>query len=136
MKFHLETIGGLDGQWDSARLKQLVSNLLQNAVQHGSHQQPVTVTLQGSEEEIILTVQSMGEPVPGASLGTLFDPMVRLASFDKSRPQGSIGLGLYICREITRAHKGEIHVESTAEDGTVFTVTLPKRFIPASAAVS
>lgn len=129
-EFTLEKSGDLAGEWDAARLRQVISNLLQNAIQHGAPDQPVAITLRGTDGDITLAVQNMGEPVPEEAISTLFDPMVRLASRDKSRPPGSIGLGLYICREIAKAHHGGIAVKSSANEGTTFTVTLPKRFVP------
>jgi signal transduction histidine kinase len=63
-------------------------------------------------------------------MATIFDPLVRGDSAPESRKHrrpGSIGLGLYIAREVAVAHGGTIDVASSAEAGTVFTVTLPRR---------
>jgi signal transduction histidine kinase len=125
-EFRLETSGALKGEWDASRLRQMVSNLLQNAVQHGDRDHPITVSLSGNAQEISVAIHNSGIPIPEDAKGILFDPMVRLASRDEKRPLGSIGLGLYICRQIVRAHHGRIKVESSAEDGTTFTVTLPR----------
>ena len=76
---------------------------------------------------MVLTVNNMGPTIPKASIGNLFDPMVRLATRAEPRPHGSIGLGLYICREIALAHGGEIKVDSSEQTGTTFIVSLPKR---------
>lgn len=126
--FSLDTSGALEGEWDDCRLRQLFSNFFANAVQYGSPDRPISVTLRGSDGEVALAVHSEGEPIPSESLGILFDPMVRLAD-SGDRPLGSIGLGLYICRQIAVAHGGKIAVESSAEIGTTFTVMLPKRFV-------
>jgi signal transduction histidine kinase len=126
-RFTLEASGDATGEWDATRLRQLISNLLNNAVQHGKSEEPISTTLQVSEEEMTLTVHNEGQPIPPASVATLFDPMVRLAPEDQRRPHGSIGLGLFICRQIAIAHRGEITVESSPESGTAFTVKLPKR---------
>ncbi len=122
----LETRGELDGQWDETRLRQLVSNLLSNALQHGSRDEPVQLRVFDSGDEVTLEVHNMGPAIPEGALAVLFDPMVRMASEKRNRPQGSIGLGLYICRQIALAHKGGIEVESSAEQGTTFRVRLPK----------
>lgn len=124
--FRFGAAGDFEGEWDASRLRQLFSNLLSNAVQHGLKQHPVDVALWSSEDEVILAIHNIGQPIPAESIGVLFDPMVRIAT-SKDRPQGSIGLGLYVCREIAIAHQGGIAVESSAEKGTTFTVTLPKR---------
>ena len=126
--FTLDASGDLEGEWDAARLRQMLSNLLSNARHHGQADHPVSITLRGSDEDATLAVHNMGPPIPPESITILFDPMVRLARQEKDRPPGSIGLGLYICRQIATAHHGEIGVESCAESGTTFTVRLPKKF--------
>lgn len=124
----LHASGEALGEWDPSRLKQLISNLLANALHHGSTQQPVVVTVRAEDDDVMLEVHNSGQPIPEEALGTLFDPMVRLAKEEKDRPHGSIGLGLYICRQVAAAHKGDISVVSTPENGTTFAVKLPKRW--------
>ena len=123
---YYEGSGDLRGVWDSGRLRQLISNLLMNALQHGVPQGPITANARGEAEVVTLTVHNLGRPIPEHAIGTLFDPMVRMASVDKFRPHGSVGLGLYICRQIASTHGGEIMVTSSRDDGTTFTVRLPK----------
>jgi signal transduction histidine kinase len=122
----LEREGDCAGEWDDVRLRQLVSNLLTNAVQHGASSGVVTIGLRGSAEMVTLSVNNSGNPIPKNALGTLFDPMVRIHDPEKFRPHGSVGLGLYICRQVVIAHGGQIKVDSSAESGTTFTVTLPQ----------
>jgi len=126
VKFSVEGTGDLGGEWDACRLRQLISNLLTNALQHGRSDQPIRTMLHGSREQVILAVHNMGPPIPRQSLGILFDPLVRMGSEKGARPHGSVGLGLYICRQIAIAHEGEINVESSLKRGTVFTVKLPR----------
>ena len=125
---HFEESGDLEGTWDPTRLRQLVSNLLTNAIQHGSPHDPITTTVRASSDdrEVTLAIHNRGKSIPAEILGTLFDPMVRITDDEKPRPHGSIGLGLYICRQIVLAHQGKITVESDSEDGTIFTIRLPK----------
>jgi signal transduction histidine kinase len=120
--------GDLSGTWDPSRLRQLISNLLGNAVQHGSDECDVTLTLRGERDAVFLSVHNNGEPIPPESLSTIFDPLVRARSpeSEKRRRPGSIGLGLYIAREVVTAHGGTIDVTSSAEAGTTFTVNLPR----------
>lgn len=127
--FNLETTGTFQGEWDPSRVRQMFSNLLSNAIHHGSPDEAIDATLRGSDGEVTLAVHNMGPAIPQDSLGILFDPMVRIAAEGKARPQGSIGLGLYICRQVAAAHGGEIKVESSAERGTTFTVRMPRRFV-------
>jgi signal transduction histidine kinase len=124
--FIFEADGDLEGVWDPDRLRQAISNLLFNAVHHGAKEEPVSLTLRGGGEMVRISVHNLGEPIPGDALGILFDPMVRMASTAKDRPQGSIGLGLYICREVARAHGGDIHIASSLQEGTTFTLEIPR----------
>jgi len=119
----------LTGEWDPARLRQLVSNLLGNAVQHGDSSCRVKISLESGGSEVVLSVYNSGPPIPHEALATLFDPLVRLASPHLQRPRrpGSIGLGLYIARQVVLAHGGAIDVTSSQQEGTVFTVRLPRR---------
>jgi signal transduction histidine kinase len=123
-----EAHGDLTGQWDAARLRQVVSNLLGNAVQHGGDAAPIELTARGAASDVRLVVRNGGPPIPPDALHTIFDPLVRGESFDarKHRRPGSIGLGLYVAREVVAAHGGTIDVTSSADAGTVFTVTLPR----------
>jgi signal transduction histidine kinase len=119
----------LSGEWDAARLRQVVSNLLGNAFQHGGDGTPIDVTLSAHGSDVQIAVRNEGPPIPRNAMATIFDPLVRGDSAPESRKHrrpGSIGLGLYIAREVAVAHGGTIGVASSAEAGTVFTVTLPR----------
>jgi signal transduction histidine kinase len=106
---------------DSARIAQLLSNLLSNALTHGLADAPVRVTARSDRETFTLAVANQGEPIPPETVERLFLPFSRLAG-DK-RPEG-LGLGLYIASQIAIAHQGRISVESTSE-GTTFTFRMP-----------
>jgi signal transduction histidine kinase len=123
-----ETRGDLRGRWDAARLAQLASNLGGNAIQHGDISRPVAVRLDGGAERVVLTVRNEGATIGAQARGRIFDPLTRGAGAGTGEPagQGSIGLGLYICRQIALAHDGTIDVASDAR-GTVFTVGIPRR---------
>ena len=123
--FHLETHGEGQGQWDGARLRQLISNLLNNAVQHGSATAPITLFMDGSGDEVVMGVRNHGKPIPQEAMTLIFDPLRRNTSDERGRPLGSLGLGLYIAREIATAHEGVIQVRSSEEE-TVFSVRLPR----------
>ena len=122
--------GDLEGEWDATRLRQLISNLLGNAIQHGTSEScAVDLSVRGEDaDEVILAVHNDGPPIPPQLLPTIFDPLVRGISPELQRPrrQGSIGLGLYIAREVVHAHGGSIAVQSSAQSGTTFTVRLPR----------
>jgi signal transduction histidine kinase len=124
-----ESHGDLAGQWDAARLRQVCSNLLGNAVQHGAETGPVDCSVTADGPDVVLAVRNAGPPIPPAVLPTIFDPQVRGPSPDSQKPRrpGSLGLGLHIAREVVVAHAGSIDVESSAAAGTVFAVRLPRR---------
>ena len=119
--------GDLNGTWDAHRLRQLIANLLGNALQHGSSIDPVSLTADGAAADaVVLTVHNTGDPIPADVLPTIFDPLVRgPALIHQRRTPGSIGLGLYIVREIATAHGGTAELTSTPA-GTTATVRLPR----------
>jgi signal transduction histidine kinase len=126
------TDGDLNGRWDSDRIRQAISNLLGNAIQHGSPDDPVTLSLRGETSNVSISVHNGGDPIPAGELPRIFDPLVRGSSAEhpaKNRP-GSIGMGLYIAREVAKSHGGQIDVTSTAKDGTLFTIHLPREAAP------
>lgn len=106
---------------DRARIQQLGANLLSNALKHGAADAPVQFSAAVSEEAVVLTVTNRGEPIASENLRKVFQPFWRQAG---SRREG-LGLGLFICSEITRAHGGRIEVMSSREHGTTFAVHLP-----------
>jgi signal transduction histidine kinase len=112
---------------DSARLRQVISNLLGNAIQHGSPDSPITLSLANQGADIVLAVHNGGAPIPADLLPTIFDPLVRGEAAKQHRRQGSIGLGLYIVREIVTAHGGSVGVTSSQSAGTRFSVHIPRR---------
>ena len=128
-QFVQQMSGDLTVQADAARMQQALSNLLSNAVQHGSRQSPVTLTAAGEADAIVLKVRNSGDPIPSDALQAIFEPLVRAPNADfevNARSKTSLGLGLFIVREIVLAHGGTISVESSAAAGTVFTVRLPR----------
>ena len=119
--------GDLILQADAARMQQALSNLLSNAVQHGSRRSPVTLTADGEVDAIVLKVSNMGDPIPSEALQAIFEPLVQAPNASSElhvRSKTSLGLGLFIVREIVLAHGGSITVESSIAAGTVFTIRL------------
>jgi signal transduction histidine kinase len=118
--------GDTRGVWDARRIDQLLQNLIGNALQHGLSKRDVTVTVTGEPDSVRLTVQNFGVPIPEDAIPTLFDPLVRSASEELGQPTTSLGLGLFIVKEVVDAHSGTIDVISNQTDGTLFTVVLPR----------
>ena len=119
--------GDLRGQWDAARISQVIANLLGNAVQHGAAGKLISVTAQGETADIVLRMHNYGPAIPKSDLPGLFSPFKRFKSGGAvAADSGSLGLGLYIAERIISAHGGSIDVRSSAEAGTLFTIRLPR----------
>lgn len=119
--------GDTRGAWDAGRVSQLLQNLIGNALQHGLNKRDVTMTLTGEPDTVRLTVHNYGAPIPEEAIGTIFDPLVRSADEQLGQPSTSLGLGLFIVKEVVDAHGGTIEVSSSEADGTLFTVVLPRK---------
>jgi signal transduction histidine kinase len=120
----LEAEGDCRGDWDPDRLSQVLGNLVDNAVRHGAAGHPVVLRLEGGEGDVVLEVENSGDPIPSDEIGAIFEPFHRAKG---ARSPDGLGLGLAIVREIVEAHGGEVSVRSSAEEGTTFTVRLPRR---------
>ena len=132
---HLESAGNFDGEWDEGRMGQLLSNLLANALLYGARDSEVSVRMWADAQQVCFSVHNRGEPIPEGERERIFQPLERgmaqhLAG-ERRQPSG-LGLGLYICREIVRSHGGRLTLESTAADGTTFTVSLPRQLAPSA----
>jgi phosphoserine phosphatase RsbU/P len=108
---------------DADRIAQALGNLVANAARHGAPDSAVTVTLSTQDGRCMLSVHNQGDPIPPALREALFEPMIRGTS--KVAGARGVGLGLYIVREIAKAHGGSVQVDSEAERGTTFTIALP-----------
>ena len=117
--------GTTRGCWDASRMKQLVSNLVNNAARYGNPGGPVVVKLMGTPAELTLSVENAGPTIPSETIDLLFEPLRRGANSDPGPERASMGLGLFIVRQVAQAHGGTVAVES-ANTRTVFTVVLPR----------
>jgi signal transduction histidine kinase len=123
----VESSGDCVGQWDGARMAQLVSNLLGNAVQHGHQKTPVKIITVGDDPAVVtLSVGNQGPAIPPERYFSIFDPLNRSPAATDHAQAGSLGLGLYIAREIALAHGGSIRVLSSDGAGTFFEARLPR----------
>jgi PAS domain S-box-containing protein len=121
---HFEGAADMLGKWDPGRLTQAISNLIGNALQHGDPARAIGIKLSTLDDTVVLDVQNFGAPIPPEVLPFIFDPY-RQGGAPKGRAQG-LGLGLFIARQIALAHAGRIDVRSNAQEGTIFTMTLPR----------
>ncbi|HTB74141.1 MAG TPA: GAF domain-containing sensor histidine kinase [Polyangiaceae bacterium] len=117
----VRTDATLSGQWDRARMGQLVDELLDNAVKFGEGK-PIEVTLGQDGGDATLTVRDHGAGIPADRLSVVFSP------FERAVPKehfGGLGLGLHIAKSIVEAHGGSIAATSHPGQGTTMTVRLP-----------
>ena len=128
--FSLALSGALGGDFDGPRLEQVFANLLNNAVQHGAKDSPVSLEAQGGRDAIEVQVKNYGPAIPADAVQVIFNPLVQApaqaAETAESRST-SLGLGLFIARHIVLGHGGTLEVESSEADGTIFTARLPRR---------
>jgi len=121
----VEITADVTGEADVDRLSQVVSNLVSNAVQHGTPERPVHLLLDGSRAEcIVLRVRNDGV-IPPEQLPHLFDAF-RPGLAHKRSGKG-LGLGLYIVKKFVDAHGGSVNVRSQPSTGTEFELTMPRR---------
>jgi signal transduction histidine kinase len=125
-QLELDVVGDCHGVWDGRRLQQLLGNLVLNAIKYGDPDAPVHVSLRGEAAEVILEVKNSGAAIERSTLDQIFDPLQRGPNHRDRNVDSSLGLGLYIAREIAKAHGGGIDARSD-EAETVFIVRLPRR---------
>jgi signal transduction histidine kinase len=112
------------GTFDVARIRQLVQNLVGNAVKYSDAVDPVQVRVWSGDGAAQLTVTDRGIGIPDDDLPILFERFHRGSNTDDRRYRG-LGLGLYICRQIAEEHGGSISVSSRVGEGSSFHVSLP-----------
>jgi signal transduction histidine kinase len=122
----LEVVGDVAGDWDRDRLLQVISNLVGNAVHHGTTAVPVTIRCDGTDASLVKVSVHNGGVVPAQVLPLLFEPF-RGSKYQHTR---GLGLGLFISQQIVSAHGATLEVVSEPAAGTTFRLQLP-RAIPA-----
>jgi two-component system phosphate regulon sensor histidine kinase PhoR len=122
-------------QGDATLLRQVIANLLDNAIKYTEPGGHVWLTLSGSDEALHLSVRDTGVGIPTKHLSRIFERFYRVDK-GRCRKMGGTGLGLAIVKHIVEKHHGKITVESEYGDGTCFTVTLPaipeEQMVPAA----
>ena len=120
-RLELEADSALCGEWDQIRLEQLLTNLVANAIKYGAGK-PIVVSLARDGDGAVIQVRDHGPGVQTEDMERIFDRFERASSM---RHHGGFGLGLYVAREIARAHGGSIAVHNAEDGGACFTVRLP-----------
>lgn len=115
---------------DDGRIRQVVGNILDNAIKYTPAPGQIRVTIHGTNGEVILRIQDTGVGIPTEHLPRVFDRFYRVDSSRSALHTSGTGLGLAICRSIVEAHGGRIDLESQLGQGTSATVVLPVRSAP------
>ena len=126
-KIVVETAGNLEGEWDRIRIRQILSILLDNAIQHGPQASEIAVAAKAGDHGVTLSVHTEGA-IPPDAVATVFDPLAR--GQDESLEQSGatrLSLGLFIVKGIVTAHGGKITVVSNDKQGTTFIAQFPCR---------
>jgi two-component system, sensor histidine kinase and response regulator len=111
----------VEGSWDQARIEQVVTNLISNAIKYGS-QKPIEINVRRSEENAIISVRDHGVGISPTFHERIFQQFERL---EETHHIAGMGLGLYITRKIVERHGGTVRVESELGKGSFFIVELP-----------
>ena len=109
------------GTWDRSRIDQIVTNLVSNAIRYAAGS-PIAITVARRADDAIIEVRDRGPGLPDGQLTRIFQRFERGASM---RHYAGLGLGLYVVRQITEAHGGNVTAENAAGGGACFTVRLP-----------
>lgn len=119
VEFQSQIEENLSPVWlDSDRMKEVLVNLAQNAIQATPPGGRVTLKASGNGENVKIQMTDTGQGIPPADLDKIFFP------FFTTKPDGN-GIGLAVCKEVVEAHGGKIEVDSKEKVGTLFTITLP-----------
>jgi signal transduction histidine kinase len=118
--------GPIDGAFDASRIREALGNLVTNAAKYGAAGGDIRVTLSGTPEHVDLMVRNEGPTLTPAALKSLFDPLKRGTHQATMGEETSLGLGLFIVREIAKAHGGELTADSS-QRSTAFKMRLPKQ---------
>lgn len=121
----LDCRGNGAGVWDSDRCSQVFQNLIGNALKYSPTESIVRVTCDATGEGIVVMVHNEGSPIPATKLEVMFEPYER-GTMNPDAANRSVGLGLYIVKQIVEAHGGGIVVTSSAREGTTFVVRLER----------
>lgn len=121
----IEAPASVVAEVDSARILQLLHNLIENALKYSPEGGQVRIGMTQEKDTAVLTVSDDGVGIPRDDLPNIFDRFHRAENVNRSHTAG-LGLGLYICRVIVEEHGGTIEAQSTLGSGTTFTVTLPR----------
>ncbi len=122
---HFESHGDTHGRFDTSRVREALHNLATNAAKYGEQDTAVTIQVKGQDDHVLVAVTNHGAPLSDDARRVMFDPLRRGSNKAKRSEEVSLGLGLFLVREIARAHGGSVDAES-ADGLTTFSILLPR----------
>ncbi len=123
VEVHIDVQDGLKWTVDRKRIKQVVGNLLDNAIKFSPSQTGIILSAAESENSLVISVEDQGIGISESELPRIWD---RLFRGDKSRSTKGMGIGLALVRSIVLAHRGSVSADPKSEGGTVFRVAIPR----------
>ncbi|MFN2449622.1 MAG: sensor histidine kinase, partial [Candidatus Baltobacteraceae bacterium] len=117
--------GGAVVRGDPARLRQVIDNIVGNAIKYSPGGEPVRIEVKQTEQTIRISVSDSGIGVPANEMNLIFERFRRASNAKSSKIKGT-GLGLYLAKTLVERHGGTIHVQSAVGEGSTFTLVLPR----------
>ena len=130
IKFTVDAKDDVDVSGDKVKLRQLFTNILENAVRYTPADGKISVSLLEKESNAVVSISDTGIGIPPEHLPHIFERFYRVDKA-RARADGGVGLGLAIAKIIVESHKGKIEVESEVGKGTTFIISIPAKVIPA-----
>lgn len=109
---------------DYDHIQTILKNLISNSIKYSKSDQPVTISLEDRKDSVVVSIKDRGIGIEKENLLNLFDPLNYHSTFGTDGEKGS-GIGLVLCKELIDLNRGDISVESTYGDGSLFTFSLP-----------
>ncbi len=126
-RLHITVTGEPRAQLDAARIQLMLKNLVGNALRYSTAADgPVEVAIHNDERQVVFSVRDHGPGIPADQRAHIGEPFYR-SDASRARETGGTGLGLYLARQVARAHGGDLRLEELAERGALFVATVPRQ---------
>lgn len=131
-EFLFQESGDLSGCFDRKRMGQVLGSLLDNMVRQGTRRMPVVLEASGADATLTVRLKNRGSLIPPVALASMFEPLIPLSEDAQAGdlPAMALGIGLFVARELVRAHGGTIEALSSEAEGMVFVLRLPRGSVP------